>query len=280
MGLTICPTHGPSGIAHVCRHVRDAVAKRDRLPPYQAYDLELKDIPDITTWATLHFCAACVAERSLPLPARPLTEREQDAGFANGSLATDAVCERCFASSVTDSASVIGRGCRSYQYVGPAELAAQAHAAIERLQPKCPGDIRKWLLSRGRSTLEVTYIVDITGALWLSDRRTEHVACASGGPVLGAGELALTLEDGEVAVSAVTNQSTGYCPEPGCWLAVRAAITRVGLRAPTAFTHAFDFRRCEACGTINLVKEEYYECGNCGAELPSVWNLDARPDAG
>lgn len=163
---------------------------------------------------------------------------------------------------------------REYRYVGPAEIAREALADIERLQPRSLADIRDWPLARGKTTVELTFIVDTSGALWLSDRRTEHVACARGGRVLAAGELTLGLTKSDIVVVAVTNQSTGYCPEPACWPDLRAALERAGLRPPPALTHAFELRRCEGCGTINLLKEEWYECGNCGAELPRAWNLD------
>lgn len=168
---------------------------------------------------------------------------------------------------------------REYPYVGPADIAAQAYASIERLQPQSPAHIRAWHLTRGKSTLELTYIVDITGALWLSDRRTEHVACARGGRVLGAGELVLRFRKNDVEVAEVTNQSTGYCPEPDCWPAVRRALLGAGLRPPNELTHAFDFRRCERCGAINLLKEDGAECG-CGAELPRTWNFGPSPQGG
>lgn len=148
-----------------------------------------------------------------------------------------------------------------------------AHASIDRLQPRSPDEIRSWPLARGKDTIELTYIVDVTGALWLSDRRTEHVACARGGPVLGAGELVLRLRTANIVVASVTNQSTGYCPEPTCWPEVRAALLRAGLQPPAELTHAFHFRRCVACGSINILKEGGSECG-CGAELPGDWNFD------
>lgn len=80
---------------------------------------------------------------------------------------------------------------RAYRYVGSEEIARQAQAAIERLQPTSAADIRAWAARMKRSALECTYVVDPGGKLWLSDRRTEHVTCARGGAVLGAGELRL-----------------------------------------------------------------------------------------
>jgi len=133
---------------------------------------------------------------------------------------------------------------RTYRYVGSEEIARQAQAAIERLQPTAPADIRAWSARVKRSALEFTYIVDTGGNLWLSDRRTEHVACARGAQVLGAGEIEIAVGPDRVTVASITNQSTGYCPEPDCWPAVRDALARAGLEPPDGFTYAFRFRRC------------------------------------
>lgn len=160
-----------------------------------------------------------------------------------------------------------------YQYVGPASLEAEARANVTRLQPTNLEAIRGSSLCGQRSRVELTFIVDADGHLWLSDRRTEHVACARGCPVRGAGELVLRFDRAAVVIESVTNQSTGYCPEPSCWPEVRAALSAAGLEAPDAFTHAFEFRRCSACGTLNVLKPDFPECG-CGATLPDRWNCD------
>lgn len=163
---------------------------------------------------------------------------------------------------------------RLYRYVGSDEIAQQAQASIERLQPASPADIRAWAPRPLRGALELTYIVDTAGNLWLSDRRTEHVACARGGQVLGAGELALEIGRARITVASVTNQSTGYCPEPDCWPAVREALSRAGLGPPAAFTHAFRYRRCTTCRGINILKDAMPDCPVCGTALPLAWNLD------
>lgn len=168
---------------------------------------------------------------------------------------------------------------REYDYVGPALLAREANATIDRLRPRRPEDILAWPPARGRSRLDLTYVVDGGGALWISDRRTEHVALARGARVLGAGELGLDLRGRHVEVTDVTNQSTGYCPEPGCWEAVRCALLAAGLEPPPALTHSFEFRRCRSCRAINVIKEELFECGDCEAALPSHWNFEP-PAAG
>jgi hypothetical protein len=75
----------------------------------------------------------------------------------------------------------------------------------------------------------------------------------------------------------VTNQSTGYCPEPESWPAVAAALDRIPLPHPGGFTPSFIFRRCPACVQLNVVKEGDFTCAVCGADLPLRWNLDALP---
>ncbi|HEY7373222.1 MAG TPA: hypothetical protein VIF57_13755 [Polyangia bacterium] len=163
---------------------------------------------------------------------------------------------------------------RTYRYVGSEEIARQAQAEIERLRPAGPADIRAWAARAKRRALEFTYVVDVGGDLWLSDRHTEHVACARGAPVLGAGELAVDVGPQAVAITSVSNQSTGYCPEPDCWPAVKNALLRAGLQPPAGFTYAFSYRRCRACRGINILKDGMPECPVCGAELPAEWNLE------
>jgi len=163
---------------------------------------------------------------------------------------------------------------RAYRYVGSEEIARHAQAAIERLQPASPADLRAWAARTKRNALEFTYVVDVDGLLWLSDRRTEHVTCARGAKVLGAGELRVDVGPERVTIASVTNQSTGYCPEPDCWPAVRDALGRAGLEPPPAFTYVFRYRRCPTCRGINILKDAMPECPRCGTELPAAWNLE------
>lgn len=96
------------------------------------------------------------------------------------------------------------------------------------------------------------------------------MACAGGQDVLAAGEVVLTAD----SVLSVTNQSTGYCPEPECWPVMASALARAGLRRPPTWTAAFVFRRC-TCGQINLVKDDWYVCAVYDAALPAGWNLES-----
>lgn len=164
---------------------------------------------------------------------------------------------------------------RRYHYIGPDELRG---ASSERQSISGPKDVLNWITST-QQTLEhgsvtATFIVDTGGRLWVADRHSEHVACAAGQPVLTAGEMTFDVEGRAVSVAAVSNQSLGYCPEPTSWPAVAAALENCGLPAPDFFTSAFTLRRCEACGTKNVVKDGVFECSVCGSILPDVWNFE------
>ena len=119
-----------------------------------------------------------------------------------------------------------------------------------------------------------TFVVDLAGWLRLAPRRSEHVACAGGEPVLAAGEMSFAQMASGPTVAAISNQSTGYCPEPESWPAVARALTFLGGGAPAGYTTIFIFRRCRACGQINLVKEGWFYCAVCQTPLPAEWNLD------
>jgi hypothetical protein len=89
--------------------------------------------------------------------------------------------------------------------------------------------------------------------------------------VLAAGEM--TFDMGEtIDIAEVSNQSTGYCPEPESWPAVASALESAGLVAPAGYTLDCIFRRCE-CGNVTLVKSGEFECGLCGCELPTEYNV-------
>jgi hypothetical protein len=116
-------------------------------------------------------------------------------------------------------------------------------------------------------------VVDVAGLLRLAPRRSEHVACAAGADVLAAGEITLRRIENGWAAAAVSNQSTGYCPDPDCWPAVAAALDRAGIAYGGGFTEEFTFRRCPECGQRNIVKDAVFFCAVCDAELPASWNF-------
>ena len=94
----------------------------------------------------------------------------------------------------------------------------------------------------------------------------------AGGPVRSAGEMFFSMA-GEVVVEEVSNLSTGFCPEPESWWAVQAALDGLGLPHPGRFTTEVVFRRCPRCFQRNVVKDDWFVCQVCGAELPQGWNF-------
>lgn len=167
---------------------------------------------------------------------------------------------------------------RLYTYVGPPEIAAGVADIPPGIALRSPADVLVWVkqcqneFDRSRRMI-ATFVVDESGSLRVAERRSEHVACAGGGPVLAAGEITFRVVGGSVEAEEVTNQSTGYCPEPESWNAVAEALARASIAGPTGYTTEFIFRLCEQCRQINLVKEQIFECAACGSDLPMVWNF-------
>jgi len=164
-----------------------------------------------------------------------------------------------------------------YSYVGPKEQSEFSGVSLFRARISIYNDLVSWLTgssnSRTRSvTITATYVIDLSGALWLADQHTEHVACAGGQDVLAAGEMTLAQDENGVIVSEVTNQSTGYCPEPSSWPTVAEALDQLGVIYPSGFTRAYIFRRCSTCGSTNIIKDDWYECAVCGGPLSHEWN--------
>ena len=166
-------------------------------------------------------------------------------------------------------------GCifKSYQYVGPASILERVQGQPSGRLVKGCADIRVWVLENGSNgSATATFTVDSSLGLRLADRHSEHVACAGFRPVLSAGEIVIEVQGSDVEVTSISNQSTGFCPEPSSWAAVSECLERIGLEHPGEFTAVFDFRLCGECGARNLIKDEWFECP-CGAELPKHWNF-------
>lgn len=158
---------------------------------------------------------------------------------------------------------------RTYRYVGPGEIRRRVAGDPAGSPVRSPSDLPL--------DEPLTYVVTVDEILRIANRRSEHVACAGGGDVLAAGELIASRVAGIVRIVDVSNQSTGYCPEPACWPAVARSLDSAGIAHPGHFTIAVTFRRCNACGERNLVKDDWFECAICGAELPASWNFDQGP---
>ncbi len=167
---------------------------------------------------------------------------------------------------------------KQYRYVGPDELRElvcpeKAGTPIQRLQ-----DILGWIKRTSQKGLlhgEViaTFVINTKGILCLAERHTEHIACAGGDAVLSAGEMSFSIAQNQIEVTYVTNQSTGYCPEPESWPAVAQALDKLGLSHPNGFSYEFVFRRCQRCQTINIIKEDWFVCAVCGCELNGLSTL-------
>jgi hypothetical protein len=169
-----------------------------------------------------------------------------------------------------------------YPYVGPPAIAARVAGRPAGFPVNSPQDVRQWIRQTGQTLdrqgqVTATFVVDELGALRIADRRSEHVACAGGKPVLSAGEITFSVTPRLTSVEWVTNQSTGYCPEPESWPAVGAALNWAGIQGPAEFSQACLFRRCVRCGLVNIVKDGFFYCDNCSWPLPSEWNV--TPDA-
>jgi hypothetical protein len=167
---------------------------------------------------------------------------------------------------------------RLYRYVGPKAIADRAKPDALGAAIRSPEGVRDWVRDTEQdlssASVVATFIVDEKGVLRIADRRSEHVACAGGRPVRSAGEMTFALGHA-VEVVEVSNQSTGYCPEPGSWPAVAAALMSAGLSAPAEFSLTCEFRRC-SCGNVTLIKEGIFKCGLCGKPLPAEYNVQSE----
>lgn len=163
---------------------------------------------------------------------------------------------------------------RKYFYVGPDHILDQAVSSPGGKSVTSPEDLFKVIECFEKEFNEergwMTYIIDMDGRLTLAPRRTEHINCAGGNTVLGAGEIRF---DREGKVLEITNNSTGFCPDIGCWKAVSGALENTCLSHPDFFTSKAVFRLCNACGERNIVKDDWFYCEICGAELSGEWNF-------
>ena len=158
-------------------------------------------------------------------------------------------------------------------YVGPPEIGEQAkHQPAGQIISHASDAVHDPIASAIRDENGwATYVITVDGALRVAPRRTEHVACAAGGPVLTAGEVRF---GPNTDVLEISNNSTGFCPPEDTWPVVERALEQAGFEHPGGFTFVAVFRRCEQCGQRNLVKDEWFECAVCGADLPKSWNFD------
>lgn len=185
-----------------------------------------------------------------------------------GRPALPPVCEPCYYSIVHMPTQ--------YSYVGPADIKESTVGHSAGVTICTTKDLSAWARQQDEwdcETLTVTFVVLPDRTLRVAPRRSEHVACALGGSVAAAGELTLCLKPKLMVVGA-TNQSTGYCPEPGCWDAARSTLMALEIPCPSELTSCYTFRMCPGCWERNLIKEDWFVCDLCGHDLPHEWNFD------
>ena len=171
---------------------------------------------------------------------------------------------------------------RKYQYVGPKDIRDIALSQPPGIPIRSVDDLATWLARNPTeqnpdSNWVATFTVSEDETLCLAPRRSEHVACAAGGPVLSAGEITI---DAEYSVVEISNQSTGFCPEPHSWSVVESVLNQLGINHPGQFTNAVVFRLCLKCNQRNIVKDSWYYCELCDAKLSETWNFAPAENTG
>ncbi len=174
---------------------------------------------------------------------------------------------------------------QSYRYIGSKRIAQAVAGQAEGAPIQSVTDLERWIQDNPQlpdqwGLIVATFVITQDGILRLADRHSEHVACAGGRAVRSAGELGFAFGIDGWEVREVSNQSTGYCPEPTSWPEVANALESISLPHPGGFTQAYHFRRCPACHQLNLIKDETFVCAVCDHELPAEWNCATGEEAG
>ncbi len=159
---------------------------------------------------------------------------------------------------------------RAYKYVGTPEKIRPGQLGVKI---QTVSDIAKVGFDIHIAATTFTFTVDVEDIFRLAPRRSEHVNCAGGKPVLSAGEISLEQRNGLIQATAISNHSTGYCPEADSWSAVQRALNRLGIVHSGLFTTALLFRRCPACNQINIIKDQWFHCDVCDAKIPREPNI-------
>ncbi|MEL6928526.1 MAG: hypothetical protein AAFO95_07820 [Cyanobacteria bacterium J06600_6] len=165
---------------------------------------------------------------------------------------------------------------KQYRYIGSPEIKDSVANYPIGTRITSQEDLKTWLDNNKESSeyIVCTFIIDLEGYLRIANRHSEHVACSGGESVMSAGEIFFSLDRNQYQVVEISNQSTGFCPEPESWIWVSQALERIPLIHPGNFTNSFIFRRCIKCNLLNIVKNDSYICADCNAGLPLVWNCE------
>lgn len=169
---------------------------------------------------------------------------------------------------------------RLYEYIGSDNIRLSVAAYPVGIRIKPVNALKSWINQTMQKPntwglIAATFVVDSEGYIRVADRHSEHVACAGGKSVLSAGEIFFAYNKQNFEVVEITNQSTGYCPEPESWSQVEKALEQILLPHPGNFTTEFIFRRCPVCRQLNIVKDDLFLCAVCNTNLPKIWNCDS-----
>ena len=135
--------------------------------------------------------------------------------------------------------------------------------------------LARWLATRPADELSepFTFVVILDGQLRLVPRRSEHVDCRPDSrcrpPVRcffrGTGP------GGPSSRSATSPPVTVLTRDS--WSALARTLDRLGPAHPGGFTHTVIFRRCPACGQLNIVRDGDFACAVCDSPLPAQPNV-------
>lgn len=166
-----------------------------------------------------------------------------------------------------------------YSYVGSKEIKNSVVNYPIGIRIRSKKDIEHWIDNSDQEFdnsgfIICTFVIDSEGYLRIADRHSEHVACSDGKPVQSAGEIFIIMNKNECEIVEISNQSTGFCPEPESWFSVNHALNKIGIDHPGEFTVNFIFRRCGKCNLLNVVKDNLFICADCNEKLPQNWNCN------
>lgn len=165
-----------------------------------------------------------------------------------------------------------------YSYVGSQEIFDAIDFNFTGYKISKSEDILDWIKLTNQeitnNSVIATFIINEKQELVINDRHSEHVLCAGGKNVISAGEITFLVKGkNQVLISEISNQSTGYCPQPESWDYVKEVLSKIGIEHPNYFTLAFEFRLCNNCKSINLIKDNIFECQMCESTLDLEWNF-------
>ena len=158
-----------------------------------------------------------------------------------------------------------------YKYVGADEIRKNSAHLPSGNRILSINDIDDWIRETKQKPdnwglIAATFVIDCEAYLRIADRHSEHIACAGGKSVLSAGEVFFQKSKNKLEVAEITNQSTGFCPQPESWQHVVKALDLINIPHPSSFTIEFVFRRCNACNQVNIVKDNLFICSLFGKD--------------